>query len=81
MKALQAQAKRWRRSHDLRLFVQEALRQGSLKEQDLAGTALKEWAEWALQQADRLDPFTASPPSILDDEERIKKMCDHLRGW
>jgi hypothetical protein len=29
---------------------------------------LKHWIKWALQQADRLDPLTESPPSILDDD-------------
>jgi len=27
------------------------------------------WLKWASDQADRLDPLTKSPPSILDDED------------
>lgn len=27
----------------------------------------EEWTNWASRQADRLDPLTASPPSVLDE--------------
>lgn len=42
-------------------------------------TSLADWVEWALRQADRLDPFTPSPRSILDDEQRIEQMRE--RSW
>jgi hypothetical protein len=32
-----------------------------------SGCELDEWLLWAEQQADRLDPLTESPPSILDE--------------
>jgi hypothetical protein len=28
------------------------------------------WLKWATDQADRLDPFKKSPPSLLDDEDK-----------
>jgi hypothetical protein len=71
---------RWRKSQDLRLFVQTARDRGRFEESQLEGQALEDWAQWALQQADRLDPFTSSPSSILDDAERIEHMCDGLGG-
>ena len=77
---LRDQAARWRESENLRLFVLRAREVGGLARPQPDGPALDEWAGGALQQADRLDPFTPSPPSILDDAERIEHMCDGLRG-
>lgn len=43
---------------------QQALGNGGIEE----GSDLERWIAWARQQADRLDPLTPSPPSILDEE-------------
>jgi hypothetical protein len=32
---------------------------------------LENWLEWARKQADRLDPLSPSPPSILDEADKI----------
>jgi hypothetical protein len=32
---------------------------------------LENWLKWAREQADRLDPLTPSPPSILDEADKI----------
>ena len=69
----------WRRSQDLRQLVEEARRRGEVCRPGSDGRDIKDWIEWALRQADRLDPFVPSPPSILDDAERIEHMCDDLR--
>jgi hypothetical protein len=74
------QSVRWRRSQDLRHLVQAARERGRLEESQLEGQVLEDWARWALQQADRLDPLIPSPPSILDDAGRIEHMCDGLEG-
>jgi hypothetical protein len=74
------QATRWRRSQDLRAFIAQAREQGGVPELQLEGQAHADWVEWAMQQADRLDPFAPSPPSILDEAEKIEHMCDHLRA-
>jgi hypothetical protein len=74
------QSLRWRKSQDLRLLVQAARERGRFEESQLEGQALEDWARWALQQADRLDPLAASPPSIIDDAARIERMCDGLEG-
>ena len=34
-------------------------------------TDFKAWAKWARNQADRLDPLTPSPPSIIDQEKEL----------
>jgi hypothetical protein len=32
------------------------------------GSELHQWLVWAGQQADRCDPLSPKPPSVLDDE-------------
>jgi hypothetical protein len=74
------QAVRWRESRHLRLFIEQVRERGAVPELELQGQELIDWIQWALRQADRLDPFKPSPPSILDDADRIEHMCDDLRG-
>ena len=66
---LLAEAKDWKRSRDLREYI-EAKRQKHLRDGETIepGSDLARWLEWANQQADRLDPLTESPPSILDED-------------
>src|SRR5262249_37064173 len=76
--ALRKKADRWCESQNIRRYVEHARAQGSLAEMRLQGPDVERWAEWALRQADRLDPFKPSPPSIIDDAERIEHMTDGL---
>ena len=78
--ALREQAKLWCEAQNLRGFVDEARKRSRGPEPALQGPDLDRWAEWALAQADRLDPFVPSPPSILDDTERIERLVDEARG-
>ena len=75
------QAARWRQSQSLRLFIEEARKHGRVDELGIEDDDLPPWLAWATEQADRFDPFSPSPPSILDDAEYIEHMCDGLRGW
>ena len=75
------QAARWHEGQLVRLFVEEARKRGSVGELGIEGDDLAQWLSWATGQADRLDPFSPSPPSILDEAKRIEHMCDGLRGW
>ena len=67
--SLLRQAKNWRKSRDLRGYI-EASRQKHLAACGQAEPSgeFAQWLQWATQQADRLDPFTESPPSILDED-------------
>jgi hypothetical protein len=61
-------ANAWRASLALRAFIAEAegrLARGEWAAPDGRDAAL--WLEWAKGQADRLDPFVTSPPSVLDE--------------
>ena len=71
--SLLRQAKNWRKSEILRGYI-EANRQ---KHMAACGQAqpsgeFAEWLHWATGQADRLDPLTESPPSILDNGREME---------
>ena len=71
----------WHRSQDIRRFVKRVREEGVLPELETAGEELEEWIGWALEQADRLDPFRSSPPSVLDRASEIEEAVDHRRGF
>ncbi len=79
VESLRKQADRWCESENIRRFVERACAQGELLEMGLRSAELERWAEWALAQADRMDPLKPSPTSILDDADRIEHMCDELQ--
>jgi hypothetical protein len=58
----------WRKDRDLRAYIQ-AVEERAIREHGRIeeGSELDCWLKWARQQADRLDPLTPSPPSILDE--------------
>jgi hypothetical protein len=68
------QAQDWRTSQTLRDYV-EAAKRKQVEQQGKVDpdSEFAQWVEWALQEADRLDPLRDTPPSILDtkvpDEE------------
>ena len=76
--SLMQQTKSWRASQNLRGYI-EARKQAHLSahgEIEPEGDFVR-WLTWATQQADRLDPLTESPPSILDEPmpEEPKPRC------
>jgi hypothetical protein len=75
------QAARWRESQNLRRFIEQARERGGPPELGLDEHGQADWLQWALQQADRLDPFAPSPSSILDDADRIEHMCDKFQRY
>jgi len=63
-----SEAENWKISQIVREYV------AAVKESVMNGNSticpeneLQNWAKWALDQADRLDPLEESPPSILDE--------------
>lgn len=58
----------WAASQSLRRYI-DARRQKHLNDHGAIGlgSEFADWLRWAVQQADRLDPTVASPPSILDE--------------
>lgn len=73
---LKSDAAEWGRAREIREYIEAARRDavaadGGVKPERAA------WIEWALNQADRIDPLKKSPPSILD--EPCPEMPWHLR--
>jgi hypothetical protein len=65
---LVADAAAWRRSQVLREYILQVEQAGVARDGRIEeGGEVARWLEWARQQADRLDPFTPSPPSVLDE--------------
>lgn len=66
--SLVASAKNWQVSQNLRAFIDARRQQHIAAHGEVAtDSEFSRWMEWATQQANRLDPLTASPPSILDE--------------
>ncbi len=73
VEALRKQAKDWKEAENLRAFIETARQQCQERGPNEPDSEFAKWLEWALQQADRLDPFRPSPPSILDEKfEEVK---------
>jgi hypothetical protein len=72
LSGLVSAAEAWGKSILVRDFinaVEAAARAGSYPLEPQEG--LENWLKWAREQADRLDPLTPSPPSILDEADKI----------
>jgi hypothetical protein len=70
---LEATADRWRRAVLIRQFVDAYLlaatvRGDLINPDSVAGN----WVLWAKEQADRLDPLTPSPPSVVDRKHELR---------
>ena len=64
-----SEAENWKRSQTLREYIAEIESRTAAGELTLSlEKPLVEWLKWAKDQADRLDPFAPSPPSVLDEE-------------
>ncbi|MBL9084187.1 MAG: hypothetical protein JNK76_20475 [Planctomycetales bacterium] len=58
---LKALAARWHESRQIRAYIAAVAGQATVQEGNRT-----EWCEWAMKQADRLDPLVEAQPSILD---------------
>jgi len=67
LEELESNAENWHRSQKLRQYIEALCQHPNILQKEEAED-IKRWREWATQQADRLDPLTDSPPSILDEE-------------
>jgi hypothetical protein len=70
--ALTAQARLWQEAQQLRAYVQAARSAGYYALPAITGGRnMKEWCDWALEQASRLDPTISSTPSVLDYKDQF----------
>jgi hypothetical protein len=84
VRELLATAKNWQRSQALRAYIDAAIaiRTGP-DAAEATDPSFAEWVAWATEQADRLDPFVESPPSILVEAVRETELTSHwgTQGW
>jgi hypothetical protein len=74
----------WKRSQALREYIAAAKQNGISKNGcQLDGVSFDQWIAWASAQADRLDPFRESPPSVLDEDtaELAEEGPRRLHSW
>lgn len=73
-------ARDWNMSQTVRAFIQ-ATSEARLTDESIipSDEEFERWAGWATQQADRMDPLKASPPSILDEEVEEEEDDSHQR--
>jgi len=72
---LESGANSWHRARRIREYVLALVDCRTQQGKELGrDTALGKWATWAMQQADRIDPLTERPSSILDRKWE-------LEGW
>lgn len=73
---------RWQQAGRLRAFVDAASATRGPDEAGFGSSArMDEWAKWALDVADRLDPLVKSPLSILDQEESVRNLVVERGTW
>ena len=66
---LMEQLKAWQKSRDLKLFAEAVAAANQASSPAVpSDNGCDEWIQFALTQAERLNPLIASPPSILDEE-------------
>jgi hypothetical protein len=67
---LVADAEAWELSRKIREYIAAwiARKEAAANAKITPGSEADKWIIWALAQADRLDPLTESPPSILDED-------------
>ena len=62
----------WHQSNRIRQFVSAAHERAIMKGNETSAEHTK-WSEWALKQADRIDPLVESPPSIVDEKKKYER--------
>ncbi|WP_428563648.1 MAG: hypothetical protein ACP59X_00775 [Solidesulfovibrio sp. DCME] len=67
---LERKAALWKKSQDLRQYIAAVMEKAKQDEEFAVKINAESWLAWALQQADRLDPLTKSPPSVLDQKDK-----------
>lgn len=75
---LMTNAENWKKSLALKEYIAEVEKRA--ESGDSIGVPegnLVEWLNWARQHADRLDPFSESPPSILNEETEEEQKTEH----
>jgi hypothetical protein len=80
IRRLESGADNWHRARRIREYLLALVECKKKQEKELGpDTALGKWTIWALQQADRIDPLTESPTSVLDRKRELEDWSPY--GW
>lgn len=81
LKKLKKNVKKYHQSTLIREYVERYKQK--LNDEKISGEdrkEIEEYIKWALEQADRIDPFVESPASILDNRKKKKKSKNKAFG-
>jgi hypothetical protein len=82
IKSLEREATHWKRAQCIREYIAAAKEKAGTETDSAEAAKTQEWIKWAEQQADRIDPLTTSPRSIIDDKkEVIGRLESFHRRW
>jgi hypothetical protein len=81
IRALEREAIRWQRAEWIRAYIEAVRHDAAGKTVSKEGAKILDWVEWAERQADRIDPSKPSPPSLVDDKERVIRRLQAVEGW
>jgi hypothetical protein len=81
--ALIEKSTQWQQSQNLRDYIEAEKHRYLASHTEIESDSdFSLWLEWAVQQADRLDPLVDSPPSILDEVvPDEKEEQSYSRSW
>jgi hypothetical protein len=78
IKLLEREARNWHRAQRIREYASAVRQQQSSDHK----ANVPEWVEWALRQADRIDPTKETPHSVVDDkEDAVRRLRQVERQW
>lgn len=72
IRELLSESDAWHQSNRIRQFVSAAHERAIMKGNEAPAEHTK-WSDWALKQADRIDPLVESPPSIIDEKKKYER--------
>lgn len=82
VRALRNAAANWSRAQQIRSFISAARDSAVRNAQPIQpGTPFGDWVVWAERQADRLDPLTESPGSIIDRKRQEEPSYSGYYGY
>jgi hypothetical protein len=81
IKTLEREAVRWERAERIREYVEAVRRDAVRKTNSEERAKILERVKWAERQADRIDPLKPSPPSLVDDKDKVIRRLEAAEGW
>jgi hypothetical protein len=82
IRTLKKEAVLWLRAERIRKYIAAAREAAQKKSDESERGKVLEWAKWAEQQADRIDPLKENPASIVDNKAEVQRRLRSVEwGW